>query len=57
MATCSGFDRLADLFERKAASTTLSRRRCCRLAFVQALLDYQGGGLRDDATLLLLRWA
>jgi len=23
---------------------------------VQAVLDHQGGGLRDDATLLLVQW-
>jgi hypothetical protein len=50
-----GLDRLADLFERKAAGDLEPEEMLRRL--VQALLDYQGGGLRDDATLLLLRWA
>ena len=50
-----GLGRLADLLERAAASEQqpeeLLRRR-----LVQALLEYQQGDLRDDATLLLLRW-
>jgi hypothetical protein len=50
-----GLDRLADLLEREAAGDLEPEETLRRL--VQALLAYQGGGLRDDATLLLVRWA
>jgi hypothetical protein len=50
-----GLGRLADLLEREAAGDLEPEEMLRRL--VHALLAYQGGGLRDDATLLLLRWA
>ena len=49
-----GLDRLADLLERESAGTHNSEELLRRL--VRAVLDHQGGQLRDDATLLLLRW-
>jgi serine phosphatase RsbU (regulator of sigma subunit) len=49
-----GLTRLADLLEREAASEQPPEELLRRL--VRAVLDHQGGGLRDDATLLLLRW-
>jgi serine phosphatase RsbU (regulator of sigma subunit) len=49
-----GIGRLADLLERAAASEQQPEELLRRL--VQALLEYQQGDLRDDATLLLLRW-
>jgi hypothetical protein len=49
-----GLDRLTDLVEREAASEQPPEELLRRL--VRELLTYQGGGLRDDATLLLLRW-
>lgn len=50
-----GLERLTDLLEREAASEQPPEELLRRL--VRAVLDYQsGGGLRDDATLLLLRW-
>jgi hypothetical protein len=49
-----GPGRLADLLEREAASDQQPEELLRRL--VRALLDYQQGNLRDDATLLLLRW-
>jgi serine phosphatase RsbU (regulator of sigma subunit) len=49
-----GEDRLTDLLEREAASETPPEEMLRRL--VRAVLDYQGGELRDDATLLLLQW-
>lgn len=49
-----GLDRLTDLLEREAAAGQQSEELLRRL--VRALLDYQGGDLRDDATLLLVRW-
>lgn len=49
-----GLDRLIDLLEREAASETPPEELLRRL--VRAVLDYQGGELRDDATLLLVRW-
>lgn len=49
-----GVDRLIDLLEREAASETPPEELLRRL--VRAVLDYQGGELRDDATLLLVRW-
>ena len=49
-----GLGRLADLLERTAASEQQPEELLRRL--VHALLEYQQGDLRDDATLLLLRW-
>jgi serine phosphatase RsbU (regulator of sigma subunit) len=49
-----GLERLTDLVEREAASGQPPEELLRRL--VRALLDHQAGGLRDDATLLLLRW-
>jgi hypothetical protein len=49
-----GLDRLADLLERESASAHHPEELLRRL--VRAVLDHQGGHLRDDATLLLLRW-
>lgn len=50
-----GLDRLADLLERESAGEHEPEELLRRLA--RAVLDHQGGSLRDDATLLLLRWA
>ena len=50
-----GLDRLTDLLEREAASGQSAEELLRRL--VQAVLDHQAGGLRDDATLLLVQWA
>ncbi|MDX6419913.1 MAG: hypothetical protein QOG28_4533 [Trebonia sp.] len=49
-----GLDRLTDLREREAASEQPPDDILRRL--VRAVLDYQSGGLRDDATLLLAQW-
>ena len=49
-----GLDRLADLLEREAASGQSAEEILRRL--VRAVLDHQAGGLRDDATLLLVQW-
>jgi hypothetical protein len=49
-----GLDRLTDLLEREAASEQPPEEILRRL--VRAVLDYQPGGLRDDATLLLVQW-
>lgn len=49
-----GLDRLADLVEREAASGRTAEELLWRL--VQSVLDHQAGGLRDDATLLLMQW-
>ena len=49
-----GLDRLADLLEREAASGRSAEEVLRRL--VRAVLDHQAGGLRDDATLLLVQW-
>ncbi|HEX3713505.1 MAG TPA: PP2C family protein-serine/threonine phosphatase [Trebonia sp.] len=49
-----GLDRLADLLERESAGTHQPEELLRRL--VRAVLDHQGGYLRDDATLLLVRW-
>jgi Stage II sporulation protein E (SpoIIE) len=49
-----GLDRLTDLLEREAASEQPPEEILRRL--VRAVLDYQSGGLRDDATLLLVQW-
>lgn len=45
---------LTDLLEREAASETPPEELLRPL--VPAVLDYQDGELRDDATLLLVRW-
>ena len=49
-----GLDRLADLLEREAASGRTAEELLRRLA--RSVLDHQAGGLRDDATLLLVPW-
>lgn len=49
-----GLDRLVDLLEREAASGQSAEELLRRL--VRAVLDHQAGGLRDDATLLLVQW-
>jgi serine phosphatase RsbU (regulator of sigma subunit) len=50
-----GLERLADLLEREAASGQSAEEVLRRL--VRAVLEHQAGGLRDDATLLLVQWA
>ena len=49
-----GLDRLADLLEREAASGQSAEEMLRRL--VRAVLDHQAGGLRDDATIMLVQW-
>jgi serine phosphatase RsbU (regulator of sigma subunit) len=49
-----GAPRLHDLFVRESSSGLLPAEVLRRM--VQACLDWQGGPLRDDATLLLLDW-
>jgi serine phosphatase RsbU (regulator of sigma subunit) len=49
-----GMERLADLLEREAASGQPAGELLRRL--VRAVLEHQAGGLRDDATLLLVNW-
>lgn len=49
-----GLERLIDLLEREAASGRSAEELLRRL--VHAVLDHQGGDLRDDATLLLVQW-
>jgi serine phosphatase RsbU (regulator of sigma subunit) len=49
-----GLDRLSDLLEREAASGRTAEELLRRLA--RSVLDHQAGGLRDDATLLLVQW-
>lgn len=49
-----GLDRLADLAEREAASGQPPEEVVRRL--VRAVIDHQASDLRDDATLLLVRW-
>jgi len=49
-----GLERLVDLLEREAASGRTAEELLRRL--VRAVLEHQGGGLRDDATLLLVQW-
>jgi serine phosphatase RsbU (regulator of sigma subunit) len=49
-----GLDRLADLLEREAASGQPPQELIRRL--VRAVLDHQAAQLRDDATVLLVRW-
>ena len=50
-----GLERLADLAEREAASGQPADELVRRL--VRAVLEHQAGGLRDDATLLLVQWS
>ena len=45
---------LADLLEREAASGRTAEEVLRRLA--RSVLEHQAGGLRDDATLLLVQW-
>jgi phosphoserine phosphatase RsbU/P len=49
-----GLNRLADLLEREAASGQPAEEMLRRL--VRAVLNHQAGGLRDDATLMLVQW-
>jgi sigma-B regulation protein RsbU (phosphoserine phosphatase) len=49
-----GLDRLAGLLEREAASGQPAGELLRRL--VRAVLEHQAGGLRGDATLLLVQW-
>jgi Stage II sporulation protein E (SpoIIE) len=49
-----GLERLTDLAEREAASGAPAEELIRRL--VRAVLDHQAGDLRDDATLLLVKW-
>jgi serine phosphatase RsbU (regulator of sigma subunit) len=49
-----GVGRLVDLLEREASSERAPEEVLRRL--VRAVLEHQGGPLRDDATLVLLRW-
>lgn len=49
-----GLDRLVDLLEREAAAETPPEETLRRL--ILSTLDHRGGTLRDDATLVLLRW-
>jgi serine phosphatase RsbU (regulator of sigma subunit) len=50
-----GLGRLTDLLERESAGGHEPEELPRRL--VRAVLDHQGGQPRDDATLLLVRWA
>jgi Stage II sporulation protein E (SpoIIE) len=50
-----GLGRLTDFLERESAGAHEAEELLRRL--VRAVLDHQGGHLRDDATLVLLRWA
>lgn len=49
-----GAERLGDFLEREAASGRLPEEILRRL--VRAVLEHQGGLLRDDATIVLLHW-
>jgi serine phosphatase RsbU (regulator of sigma subunit) len=49
-----GLSRLSGLLAREAASEQQVEELLRRM--VRAVLDHQHGGLRDDATMLLLRW-
>jgi serine phosphatase RsbU (regulator of sigma subunit) len=49
-----GLGRLADLVEQQAASEHEPEELLRRV--VRAVLDHQNSDLRDDATLVLLRW-
>jgi hypothetical protein len=50
-----GLERLADLAEREAASGQSAEELVRRM--VRAVVEHQAGGLRDDATLVLVQWA
>jgi serine phosphatase RsbU (regulator of sigma subunit) len=50
-----GVERLVDIWEQQSASGQLPEEILRRL--VAAILDYNGGKLRDDATLLVLNWS
>ena len=50
-----GLERLVDLLEQQAAGEQEPEELLRRV--VGAVLEHQGGQLRDDATLVLLRWA
>jgi len=50
-----GLDRLMDMFVRESGSGMLATEVLRRL--VHTCLEFQGGRLRDDATLLLLEWS
>ena len=50
-----GLEHLLDLFVRESASGLLAGEVLRRL--VRSCTDFQGGRLRDDATLLLLEWS
>lgn len=50
-----GLDRLADLTEHSSAAGLPPPETLRRLS--HAILDYQGGELRDDATLMLVEWS
>jgi Stage II sporulation protein E (SpoIIE) len=50
-----GLGRLVDLLERESAGSHQPEELLRRL--VRAVIDHQGGTLRDDATMVLLRWA
>ena len=49
-----GIERLVDLFVRESASGLLANEVLRRM--VATCLEFQGGRLRDDATLLVLEW-
>jgi len=49
-----GLDRLTDLLVREAAGEQQTEELLRRM--VRAILDHQHGDLRDDATMLMLRW-
>jgi serine phosphatase RsbU (regulator of sigma subunit) len=50
-----GRERLADLWVRATASGATPAETMRRLC--HAVLDHEGGSLRDDATLVLLHWS
>jgi hypothetical protein len=50
-----GLERLVDLLEREAAAETPPEETLRRL--IRSTLEFQGGELRDDATLVLLQWS
>jgi serine phosphatase RsbU (regulator of sigma subunit) len=54
MGEAFGVDRLIDMWEQQSASGQPPEEILRRL--VAAILDFNGGKLRDDATLLLLCW-
>jgi serine phosphatase RsbU (regulator of sigma subunit) len=50
-----GLERLVDLLEREAAAETPPEETLRRL--IRSTLEFQGGELRDDATLVLVQWS